>query len=1130
MPKLRASKNLICSPAVLVEVELTERTSDIAHTGTATSKLTLKAESVYPPNRPTQCPGLGFSHGDIELHDLSLSSAGTQSTNVLVSRCENPQSCSPCLPSTDRGNDAKTAAVMHHDRRRPDYKAIPLRWPFQVFLLVFMAGLLAFLEYEVHDLPPERYRLLDFRPPEPGYFPFAASQVQTTAKAQPVPLLLRRPALAPRTNSHFQATEPLVTKRDTPTPAPTETSASVTVRRPPSESYPAPPRLITTHCGWGTPEFVMGWGASHKEGKPNTVYEMWYSVEEHIPTFFTDDESWCPCNLTLSSVADEWFEWGMSLRWWSTLKLPESSDKGCNSVLSAIMSMSGTKDWTFYPTEFKAPKGLSLVEYSYTVFVTPPPIYAAWQLPTGNAEGSAIPKSIRTELTPPWPYPRLDEAGHYLLPFEVRTFDPANLPTAIGYFGDKFEGVFGDPIEPPYYTGMFPISWEWGTRPKPSLSTVWWTLPLSRPFPPVSTTTDTYLTVSATPTASDGPTTSVSSTHRQIIDGSDSTVSDATVQVPATTANVPTSDQDISDFSPTTISDVSQSDAWTVSRVEDIQTAQHESGLTEVTTNYVLVTYVFETTDDDGHEVDPYSPTSNGIPGPIPKGAESVFFNLRTEFDFLMASLIPVLLTTLLSIPIDIFVACLARMVPFRALGHHRPRSGREGATAESSIFLSRSSSLLTAPFTSWQFLRQFRDPLPLLKFLLSAGSAILVPLSGEVIRLEFSEYCKDDDAKTEDGIWRIHGPRYCAFGLRKAGTPMRIAEGLICLMAIIVIGIGVLLANWRTGVATEPWSIASMASLASNARLLEVVRSIPPHDDGQDGAAHLLRDAAQAEKKLVQKGRRFRLGFFDSDATANSNHNQPSYGIVEVIPCANVDKKPIRPTARDPPRSPKPVPPAPPASRPRPWYSLSSDAIDDSIQVVALVLTTGFLILILYYENTILNTAFEAFMDSQTFGVRILFTAFGTAFSGFWDYYFCLVSESHLHHRLATTPHLARTSILLSPPSDVFVGLRLGLRSLPRTRQDILYLNITVAALLAKFTPILFSNIPFRNTVTWKMHESCTWMAIGILLYMVVVLSVALCFRWFAETKVKLPVRVDTIAGCMYYVWAGGDAGKGEG
>lgn len=49
----------------------------------------------------------------------------------------------------------------------------------------------------------------------------------------------------------------------------------------------------------------------------------------------------------------------------------------------------------------------------------------------------------------------------------------------------------------------------------------------------------------------------------------------------------------------------------------------------------------------------------------------------------------------------------------------------------------------------------------------------------------------------------------------------------------------------------------------------------------------------------------------------------------------------------------------------------------------------TGLLILILYYENTILDTPFEHFMDSQSYGVRILFTAFGTSVGGFWDYCF---------------------------------------------------------------------------------------------------------------------------------------------
>ncbi|KAK0712006.1 hypothetical protein B0H67DRAFT_542048 [Lasiosphaeris hirsuta] len=185
---------------------------------------------------------------------------------------------------------------------------------------------------------------------------------------------------------------------------------------------------------------------------------------------------------------------------------------------------------------------------------------------------------------------------------------------------------------------------------------------------------------------------------------------------------------------------------------------------------------------------------------------------------------------------------------------------------------------------------------------------------------------------------------------------------------------------------------------------------------------------------------------------------------------------------------------------------------------MLALALIAGLLALILYYENTSLDTPFEAFMDSQSFGVRILFTTFGIAVSGFWDYYFARMSNPSIYRRLATRPEPAHRSIVLAPPTHVFSLSPLWLASsLHRpTAHDLLSLAIAIATLLAKFTPILLSNIPFRNTVTWKMHESCTWMAVGVLSYMVLVLVAALTVR---SPVVSMPVKPETIAGCMYYL-----------
>jgi hypothetical protein len=54
-------------------------------------------------------------------------------------------------------------------------------------------------------------------------------------------------------------------------------------------------------------------------------------------------------------------------------------------------------------------------------------------------------------------------------------------------------------------------------------------------------------------------------------------------------------------------------------------------------------------------------------------------------------------------------------------------------------------------------------------------------------------------------------------------------------------------------------------------------------------------------------------------------------------------------------------------------------------------------MVLILYYNNTGGDTAFERFMGTQNFGVRALFTLAGVGVSFFWSCFFTSKSCSPL-------------------------------------------------------------------------------------------------------------------------------------
>ena len=103
-----------------------------------------------------------------------------------------------------------------------------------------------------------------------------------------------------------------------------------------------------------------------------------------------------------------------------------------------------------------------------------------------------------------------------------------------------------------------------------------------------------------------------------------------------------------------------------------------------------------------------------------------------------MVSVVPVLLSTIVLVLLQVLTASLNSILPFRALR----QSSAQGATFEDSLGLSRNPSILSAPFIAVRFLNRFKDPLPLFSTLLTLFATILVTLSSEVIRLEVTSEC----------------------------------------------------------------------------------------------------------------------------------------------------------------------------------------------------------------------------------------------------------------------------------------------------------------------------------------------------------------------------------------------------
>ncbi|KAM7202699.1 hypothetical protein V8F33_002625 [Rhypophila sp. PSN 637] len=1150
------------------------------------------------------------SEYDIELEELHvpLPPPAMTSADCLVlppRRSPSPHqsagsSAASFVTRTASETEKKTAPEPEERPRIPDYKQTSLRWPYMVFIFTLIAGLFAFIEYEINDLPPPHYSMIAFDELRPD-------------KAIPDP-------------------------------------------RPPEGNYPKPPSATSTYCGWSAPKWELRqWNPSSCDDllcddwdqvawcKPQTIggqriFCLKTKLSEMIDTFTTDDPSWCPCE-------GDFYNGDFYRDTWDSRA--GSHDPGCQSAMSAILSFNS------YKTKYR---WLTTTNYHYSETLTAvpeSPKSGFWAYPKTNSDGAILmPLVVRTAG------PESQDAfGNAVEPSETALFPD-------GFAGQYRTGDSGHNVgyNPCSMLNMFSgvigrfDGWQCPEAQVGVFSTVWWTLPLTRPTSSTSTTadspTETPVITTTNAASSEGVTTSTaevassatvpvctscspeSLTQPSTVmilpgDGATSTSTSAPLASSASSASTTTlvstpsstsqstssspsgqfstviiklpigddpassttitqirtlSFQDTtaqqsttsSSDSPTTAppvlpigvgsptstqpSTIKSSDRTPVSRPDvavnpiiasspppgqsDTRTQtraqspnQIPNQITSQMQNSISQSDVVIPTGTSVHpaqdlsperaseihhlrtktlspsEMTPVNPTVTPG-GPIDPSSHAKFFNLRSETDYLMASVVPVLLATLLAIPIQVFITSINSMLPFRALSHYPG-----GATAQNSLLLSRNPSFHSPLVIGVRLLHQFLDPLPLLGFFLGTLSTVLIPISSEVIRLEYTKECTATDEELNIHINPLTGLQLCAFGLRKSGPLMRATEGLLIGMALLTIAIAYLLVRWRTGVLPEPWSIASMATLLSarGSGLASLLREIPSE------ASYSGKGKERSVNRHIKEAlsdKRFRLGFmFPSQHT--------SYGIKSTEIPIKEDDSPITPTTRDP-RNRKPQTGCSRWNTLWQKMSMSGTTQDLTLRIVTFIFKIGLLVLILYYELTVApDTEFERFMNSQGFGVRILFTAFGSGISAFWGYYFLYTSESQIHTRLASsinTGGLApESSILLSPPSNPFFAVYLSIKTMVsrisifrRFRRgnnvgdlDPMSFNIALATILSKFTPILLSNIPYNNAVTWKIHEACTWLSVAFLGYTAIILGCTFVPAGFVSTLLGRTGRV---------------------
>jgi hypothetical protein len=342
--------------------------------------------------------------------------------------------------------------------------------------------------------------------------------------------------------------------------------------------------------------------------------------------------------------------------------------------------------------------------------------------------------------------------------------------------------------------------------------------------------------------------------------------------------------------------------------------------------------------------------TGTGAPETgLPGAFVSVQFYTLTKGDYFVGFFLPTMMAVILAILVRIISLTAMMYQPLNALT--RPQT----ATASESLCLR--TGLFHGIYSSFHGLRH-SSPVPFLSALLALCATTLTPLASEAVGLKLRGSCKKGNVKG------------CAMQLAVAEMPTRITMGILSFMLAVLVAMLVILYRWRSGVACNPWSLASVLAVSRDARLQRSL-CVEPDAKGQITRRQLAR---------AFDGMTFKMGFTPEPGGG------ASYGIAVVDSRSGGDDGDGDGDGR-------------PRLRGRSGTVMTLGAtmvhVDSDKRrrivssVLFLLLDIGLLIIIFYYNSTDGDSGFERFMEHQTFGVRFLFAALGVIVTLFWSSFF---------------------------------------------------------------------------------------------------------------------------------------------
>lgn len=443
------------------------------------------------------------------------------------------------------------------------------------------------------------------------------------------------------------------------------------------------------------------------------------------------------------------------------------------------------------------------------------------------------------------------------------------------------------------------------------------------------------------------------------------------------------------------------------------------------------------------------------------------------DYDYFYASYLSVFVAVLLK-EIWSVVFCNTKMMePFYQL--HRS----EGATAEDSLLANYLSTWL-----SWRSFRAIiRGQWVMLFVTLVYGLiAALSPLATETMKVQATDWCK-----LSEGGYQPCSPMWLLD--QRFGRTLQAILAIIAAMIVTVIVV-----NWtrRSGVFSNPSSIASLSGLLTHHETLEEIRSLDPNADDTT-ITHTLA------------GQRFRLDYHQSPS---GGHH---YGILK-------DDSPLL--------------------SPQTKYGTIANPFNRQVattkshahhtkrmlrDTVFLLWQCALLGVVLGYYLTSADDAFNRFFNSGTPGPRFLLTSLALFTSLHWK---TLEREVRV-----LTPYRRLSARGARPQDTVLVTLNgTPLTSVPGAvrRGEWFYALVATTAALSDVLIVMIAGVPFNRSQVFKAFLASAYSSLAILGLMNVTLLGLFVWRVKNE-KMGMPREPDTVVGVAMMLCAEGNGVRAE-